>query len=236
MTGMQWTDVVLVIGALGLVAFVCLNAFVAARVLREGDLPFNLLLHPVEVVARFGFVAICLLLAWLSGLSPEQLGLWGEGVLANVAIGVAVGLLLQEANHRSTKWAVATFGAGIYRRELLCNILPTERREWVLALLAFFPAALAEELLFRVLAIGAFSVWVNPLLLAVVFSGIFGLAHWPQGKLGVVGAGVLGLTLNLLFIWRWSVVACTAAHYVVNVAQLLRAPAELRWLDSLAAE
>ena len=55
--------------------------------------------------------------------------------------------------------------------------------------------------------------------------------HWPQGRLGVVGAAALGLALSLLFLWRWSVIACTVAHFLVNLVQLVRGRQELAWFE-----
>jgi uncharacterized protein len=232
MKGMDWRDVLFLIGTLFLVAFVCANAFLAARLLREARSLPNFLLHPAEMLARLAFVAICLALAWLSDLPPEQLG-WRETHLAqNLALGALAGLVLQEVNHRSTKWAVRRFGHGIYNPGFLRGMVPRSRQEWFLAPLALFPAALAEELLFRSLVIGGFSVWLDPLLLALLFSALFGLAHAPQGRLGIAGAGILGFTLSLLFLWRWSLLTCLIANYLVNLIQLLRAPGELRWLDA----
>ena len=149
--------------------------------------------------------------------------------MADIAVGLLAVLILQEINHRSTKWAIGVFGPGVYRPELLGNILPRSRRQWILAPLALIPAALVEELLFRSLAIGGLSLWVDPVVLAVVFSVVFGAAHLPQGRLGVVGAGSMGLALSALFLWRWSMLACLVAHYGVNLVQLVRGRSELAW-------
>ena len=88
-------------------------------------------------------------------------------------------------------------------------------------------------MLFRSLAIGGFSPYAPALLLTVLFAVAFGLAHLPQGRLGIVGAGALGLLLGLLFLWRWSVVACVVAHYLVNLVQLVRGHQELAWFEQV---
>lgn len=222
---------VFVLGTLALVGFVCLNAFAGAELLRQRRIDQNLLLHPVEVAGRFGFIGVCAVLGWVAGFSPEQLGWRPEALAIEIGLGLAVAAVLQEVNHRATHWALGRWGRAVYSPAFLRVILPRDRREWPLTVLALFPAALAEEMLFRSLAIGGFSAFLPPLVLAAGFAAIFGLAHLPQGRLGVIGAGALGLCLGLLFIWRWNVVTCTVAHYVINVVQLVRAGEELRWFE-----
>lgn len=228
---MDWQVAVFFVGTLLLLAFVWLNAYLGAALLRQAELSHNPLLHPLELGARFIFIALCLLLGWLSGQSPERLGWRWEGLPADILIGLVAGGVLQEVNHRSTRWAISRFGRRIYDPALLRAMLPRTRREWWLAAAALLPAALAEEMLFRSLAVGGFSAYAPALLLALLFAAAFGLAHLPQGRLGVFGAGALGLLLGLLFVWRWSVVACTVAHYVVNLVQLVRGREELAWLE-----
>ncbi|MHB1007157.1 MAG: CPBP family glutamic-type intramembrane protease [Chloroflexota bacterium] len=220
-----------VAGTLVLLGFVWLNAYLGAALLRQTELRHNPLLHPLEVGARFVFVFLCLLLGWLSGLSPVELGWRLDGWPAEALAGLLVGVVLQEINHWSTRWAVERFGWEIYDPALLRAMLPRGGRERWLAAGALLPAALAEEMLFRSLAVGGFSYYVPALLLTVLFAIAFGLAHLPQGRLGVVGAGALGLLLGLLFLWRWSVIACTVAHYVVNLVQLWRGREELAWFE-----
>ena len=220
-----------VAGSLALAALVCANAYLAADLVRRGgELP-NVLLHPVEVAGRLGFVGACALLAWASGLPARQFGLGAGSPFEDILLGVVAAVLLQQANHAGSRWAARRFGPRVYAPAFLRATLPKSRRQWVLAPLVLLPAALAEEALFRGLLVGGLSAYVSPWLLAVVFSLVFGLAHLPQGRLGVLGASALGLCLSLLFLWRWSIVACTVAHYGVNLAQLVRAEEELRWFE-----
>lgn len=223
--------VLLVAGTLGLVAFVCLNSYAGARLLRQGALPYNPLLHPLENAGRLTVAGLCLVLGVASGAPTATLGWVESSLLTNLAIGVGAALVLQELNYRGTRWAVRGWGKGSYSPAFLRALLPRSRRDWAIASVVLLPAALAEELLFRSLAIGGLSLTLNPWVLVVLFAALFGLAHLPQGRLGVVGSGLLGLLLGALFVWRWSLVACTIAHYGVNLAQLLRGEDDLRWLE-----
>lgn len=222
---------VLVAGTLALVGFVGLNAYLGAVLLKEGRFDRNLLLHPAEALARFGLIAACALLGWIAGLSPAQLGWRQEELVVDIMVGLLSGAVLHEINHRGTRLALLRWGKGIYSPAFLRVLVPRGRREWALTALALLPAALAEEMLFRSLAIAGFASFLPALPLAIIFAVVFGLAHLPQGRLGVVGASALGLLLGLLFLWRWSVVACTIAHYTINMGQMLRAEEELGWFE-----
>ena len=231
----SWQLVVYVAGTLLLVGFVCLNSWAAAALLRRQPLAYNPLLHPLENLGRLVLVGICLLLSRVSGLPDAAFGFVDPDPAANLLLGVACGLVLLGLNHYGTRWVLRRWGAGTYAPALLRAMLPGSSREWLFAAPALLLAALGEELLFRSLALGGLAAFWPALALAVVFSLAFGLAHLPQGKLGVVGAGLLGFLLSLLFLWRWSLLACTVAHLLVNLGQLYTGERELRWLERSAA-
>ena len=228
---MAWGLASFVAGTLSMVAFICLNAYAAARLLRRGGLPYNPLLSPFENAGRLAVIGVCLLLGLISGLPAAMLGWVERSPLTNLLIGAGAALVLQEMNYRGTRLVVRKLGPESYSPAFLRALLPKSRRQWVTAGLALLPAALAEELLFRSLAVGGFSYFLDPWALAIIFAALFGLAHLPQGRLGVVGSALLGFLLGALFIWRGSLLACTVAHYGVNLAQLARGEDELRWLE-----
>ncbi len=228
---MNWGLFALAAGTAALLAFVVLNALAAARLLRHRELPYNPLLNPWENLGRALLVGLSLLLAAASGLPGFVFGLQAEAPLADLLVSVVAAAVLQEINFRGSKWAAVTFGPSAYSPAFLRAILPTGSRDWAVAIAALLPAAFAEEILFRGLAIGGLSQFLPPLLLVVLTGVLFGVVHLPQGRIGVAGAAALGVALGALFLWRWSLLACTVAHYGINLAQLLRGREELRWLE-----
>jgi len=90
------------------------------------------------------------------------------------------GLIVQVAVNWLIFRAVDAFGQDVYSPRVMKAILPRSPREQILVPLAILPAALLEELLFRSLLLGGFSLFAPPLLLAAVFSLLFGLMHAPQ--------------------------------------------------------
>ncbi len=106
---------------------------------------------------------------------------------------------------------------------MLQCILPDGRAEWRGVLLALLPAAALEELLFRSLPLGGLGWLLAPEWLLWPLALCFGLLHWPQGGWGVVGTTLAALALSWLFLATRSIWAPLAAHYVMNLVQLLLA-------------
>jgi membrane protease YdiL (CAAX protease family) len=210
-----------VMGTLILAAFIAWATYRSARMLKHMEVDFNLLLLPVENLLRVSLVVICLILGWASGLPREQFG-WGSRVLlADLAIGVGIGVTVQVTLNALTNWAIGRFGPHIYSPVVVLSILPRSRDEWVPVLLALFPAVLVEELLFRSLLLGGLAVVLPVPLLVVGTALLFGWMHSPQGRLGVVMTAVISLLLAGLFLWRGSLLPPLTAHYVVNLLQLI---------------
>ncbi|MCL4396541.1 MAG: CPBP family intramembrane metalloprotease [Chloroflexi bacterium] len=227
--------ILFLVGTLALLV-VLVWATLGTALFLERNLPvYNLLLLPAENLFRVGLVILCVLLGLASGLEPYQLG-WampapGFDLAVGLLVGAAAGILLTP----STRWAVGRFGKAIYSPAVVRAILPRSRREWVLVPLAMTSAVLLEELLFRSLLIGGLSPFAPPAALAVIGSVVFGAMHLPQGILGMVGAGLLGLLLSALFLYTASLAAPVVAHYVIDMVQLVTAAKQNIWLENYEA-
>ncbi|MFQ5593241.1 MAG: CPBP family intramembrane glutamic endopeptidase [Anaerolineae bacterium] len=203
----------------------------SAQLLREIEVPFNLMLSPVENGFRLLLILLCLALGWLSGLPPARLGWAVQSPATDILIGLVLGTAIQSVLHPVTHWAVTRFGKQVYSPVVMLNILPETRREWVLVPLALAPAALVEELLFRSLLLGGLSVLWPAMILAIGGSLLFGVMHAPQGPLGIAATGVVGFVLSLVFLWRGTLLSVFVMHYSINVMQLLRASWEQEWMQ-----
>lgn len=192
----------------------------------------NLLLSFPESMARLVLVGFCLFLAWLSGLTSAQLGIAVENPWYTIGWGVAIGLLIQFIINLVTIQSIKIFGRHIYSPWLIQNILPRRSSDWPLIALAFIPPVLMEELLFRTLLIGVFSDILSLPILILVTSIIFGLMHQPQGKLGVIIAGVINVVFCILFIWSGQLLLTFMAHYTINCLQVVFAFHQRTWLEN----
>lgn len=208
----------------------CLWAVIAFSTVRAGQLlrhwtpSYNLLLSLPENALRMALIGLCLGVG-LWGPGAAALGWQTDHILAEAGLGAGVGLLLSAALMGAGQAVERRWGPEVYDTKLLRAILPAQRREWPAVLAAFLPAAALEELLFRSLPLGGLG-WLIPAhwLLWPLALG-FGLLHWPQGGWGVCGATLAAIAFSLLFLATNSIWAPLAAHYVMNVTQLMAARA-----------
>jgi len=224
-----------VAGTLLLTAFLAYATYQSALLLRKFVPQENLLLNPAENVVKLLMVAFCLLLARISGLPAAAFGLHYDvaGVLRDGGIGLVGGLLALLAVNFLSEWAVRVWGTNIYSDLVMRLVTPRTGRAsvWLAVAAAMAVAVLLEELLFRGLLLGGLSGaagWMR-WLAALPLSVLFGLLHLPQGRLGVVGAGLLSLVLSALFLLTGGLFAPFVAHYLINILQLVRAYRERVW-------
>lgn len=208
---------------LALVAFIGYGTYATARLLRNWRPDRNLLLLPAENLLRLVLIGVCLILGLLSGLPLTQLGWRFPQVTQQVLWGVFWGVALALFFYGSTQWLVRSTGQRFYSSVVIQAITPKDRRELLLVLLAMASVVLLEELLFRSLLIGGFAHLAPLPLLVIGWSVIFGMLHAPQGTWGMVGAGMGGLLLSLLFVMQGSLLLPLVAHYVTNTLQVIQA-------------
>jgi membrane protease YdiL (CAAX protease family) len=221
-----------VFGSLALTIALAWATYQSGRLLRAVPIRENLLLAPVENVVKGVLVLACVGLGMLSGAPPEQLGWTLENGWRDMGLGIIIGLGTQLVANQVTVAAIRVWGKGIYSPVVMRNIMPRRRAEWLLVPAALGLAVLLEELLFRSLLLGALSLTVPIPVLVIGFSAIFGLMHSPQGILGVIMTGILGVWLCLLFLWSGGLILPLTAHYVINLLQLVKAQDKRAWLDT----
>ena len=203
-----------------LTGFIGYGTFATAQLLRTWRPERNLLLLPQENALRLLLVFVCIGLGVLSGVKPSALG-WGwANWQTDALLGLGIGLGLAFGFYAATRLLLKLGGERFYSPSLLEILLPANRREFWLVLLAFVPAVLVEEILFRSLLIGGLSPLLSPLLLVIGGGVTFGLLHSPQGIWGMAGAGLAGVIFGLLFLATNSLVAPLVAHYVANSVQI----------------
>ncbi|MCX6032408.1 MAG: CPBP family intramembrane metalloprotease [Chloroflexi bacterium] len=212
-------------GVLVLMAFVAAGTLQSGLLLRRWTPPFNLLLSLPDNALRLALIGLCVFWGWRMGPGPAALG-WGTTALpAELAFGAGVGLLTAAAINLGSLLVVRRWGQEAFSTRLIQCILPLDSREWLGVLLALLPAAAVEELLFRSLPLGGPGLFgvggLRPHWLMWPLALFFGLLHWPQGGWGVVGTTLAAIILSLLFLVTGSLWPPLAAHYVLNVSQIV---------------
>lgn len=199
-----------------------------------GDRPVlttRLLLANAAASQAVGVVALGAV-AWWTAVPASAFGIGGThptlgapgiaslGVPGSVALGVAAGLALAAGNEAAARLESQVGVAPSDR--LRAAMAPESLGEWILLLCVALPVVAAfEEALFRGALVGALAVGfaVEPWLLAVGSSVVFGLGHGAQGRFGIAVAGGLGLALAGLFVAAGSLLVPVVAHYVVNAVE-----------------
>jgi membrane protease YdiL (CAAX protease family) len=227
---------IFVIGTLLLLAFLAWGTWRTAQALRDFTPDFNLLLLPIENILRVGLIGACLSLAYFSGQSFAQFGWQSLDLSRDLLAGCFIGIVCALSVPPLMRGAIARFGAAVYSPIVVQSILPRNQREWLLVPLALIPAVLLEELLFRSLLLGGFGAFAPPLLLALVWSMLFGAMHLPQGMLGIVVAAALGMLLSILFLATQSLIAPFIAHYIINLLQLVWAARDKSFGEKWSAD
>ena len=215
-----WLFIIL---TLALVAFLSYGTYATARLLRTWQPDRNLLLLPAENLLRLVLIAFCMILGYLSGAPLAQLGWVFPAIGHQLLWGTVWGSGLAFFFYGSTKWLVRATGQRFYSSVVIQAITPRNRRELLLVLLVMAPVVLVEELLFRSLLIGGFALLLPLPLLLIGWSVLFGLLHAPQGLWGMLGAGLGGLLLGILFVVQGSILLPIVAHYVTNCVQVIQA-------------
>lgn len=205
-----------------LTCFIGYGTFTTARLLQRWQPDRNLLLLPTENLFRLLLIGVCVLLGWLSGLTPQQLG-WqweaGRG-FSYVLTGVGWGVLMAAIFYLATRWVIARTGERFYSPVIVDAIIPSNWTTALLVALAMIPVVLVEELLFRSLLLGGFMPIAPTAVLLIGWGLVFGVMHSPQGMWGVVGAALAGILFGALFLWYGTVAIPIMAHYVTNILQI----------------
>ncbi len=215
------------IATLALTAFIGYGTFATARLLRTWTPDRNLLLMPAENWVRLGMIALCGGLAWLSGLPRVRFGLAPlstNDVLVELVWGVTLGAALAALIVLTTRWLLqqpfARDNPRVYATTILDHVLPRSRDELFAVSMVMVSVVVLEELLFRGLLVGGLATLLPAWVLVVGWGVIFGLLHSPQGIWGMIGAGLAGVGLGALFLWRGTLLTPLVAHYVANMGQI----------------
>lgn len=178
------------------------------------------------LAVEWSWVAAIGLIVVFGGASLRDIGLvWKSppaqvfGFFAAFLVGSVVSLAVLAA--RSRRSEESTFQRML---DPVSALLPSTREErWLFAALSV-TAGICEELLFRgFLLFYLQNLFLGlPLAAAVVVSSVvFGMAHLYQGAKGVLGTGVFGLGMALLYVWSGSLLLPIILHALLDPRVLL---------------
>ena len=172
-------------------------------------------------------------------------------VIVNIVVGVIIGVVVAFVVNVVSTLAIRVWGKRIYAPELMKSLIPSNQLEWGLILVPLLLAVAVEEMLFRALLIGGFSTsvpaaltseiagmtiaWgqILPWCLVIASSLLFGLMHSPQGSLGIILTGLVGMVFGAVFLLTQSLFTVVVAHFTVNLLQIIRAKEDIAWFERL---
>ena len=226
-------SIVFLVGTLALIAFFYWMAYQSEKLMKTMEIKGNLLLSIPEFIFKLVILGVCSgLVSSLTVQNPEKYIGWPvESPGLDVIIGAALGVVIQFIVNVTSVLAIRIFGKSIYDPKVMKSVVPKRQREWFLILVPLLLTVAVEELIFRSMLIGGFSLLVNPWIMAVASSIIFGIMHSPQGRLGIVMTAVIGFVFAAIFIVSNSLVMVITAHYIINFMQILRAKEDLAWFE-----
>lgn len=142
---------------------------------------------------------------------PADIGLRPPHVLAQYLLGIAVPFALIGLSRRRRD-----AGSGYVERIRI--VLPDSRTEWTLFVALAATAGFCEEFLYRGYALTKIAQLSGSVAVGVVLSTIaFGAAHWYQGRMGMIGAGIAGLLYALVYISTGSLLPGMLGHFMQDV-------------------
>lgn len=142
-------------------------------------------------------------------------------MLSGLAIGLVLGVvLLAVAVRRGQSQDPPNL-------EAVRPMLPTTRRgRWGWAGVSV-TAGITEEILYRgllVLVVTALAPDVPPGLLVLGLAVVFGMAHWYQGRVGMLSTGLAGALLTGLYLATGSLLLPILVHCLIDLRALLIPP------------
>ncbi len=228
-------NLIFLVGTLGLISFLYWAAYQSNRALKSHQIEItgNLLLSLPEFFFKLLLLGLCFGLA--NSLNVDRLdrviGWPSREPIVDLLLGLTIGLVTVFVVNILSTAAIRIFGKKIYSPELMKSLVPRNQLEWLLIIVPLLLAVTVEEMLFRALLIGGFSTAVNPWAMAIASSLVFGLMHSPQGLLGVILTGLVGMLFATVFIITGSLFTVIVAHFAVNFLQIARAKEDIAWYE-----
>lgn len=169
----------------------------------------------LQEVAR---TSLILYLLWRNGEPARSIGWTVRRPWADLALG---GVAYVPVTVASIAVASALYALGFRGNVLPAYLFPRGGAEAAYSLLEIAVVAITQETTFRGYLLSRFTTVTRSVPAGVLLSsGLFALMHNYQGFPWVVSAGVVGLSCALLYVWRKSLLAPIALHFVLNLSSV----------------
>jgi membrane protease YdiL (CAAX protease family) len=205
---------------LGTFLLLIVPTLVVSGVANDCSAPFAVVAS-MTIARDVGLVALVAFFAWSNGEPASALGIVPRRAPRELALGAALFIAM---------WLVllgleVVFGADAASEPLQ----PHGAGDYTIAVALVAVVAIAEEIIFRgYLLLRLRAITGNTPAAVVIATTLFAIGHAYEGGVAVAAAFVLGLVFALLYLWRRSLVAPIAMHFLQDLVALVLVPALAR--------
>lgn len=182
---------------------------------------------PVILLVNHGLLfGILMWFIKLDGLSLRDIG-WTKpasnlrGIGLEVMIGVAAGIVFYILHQYVWQSFVTWLAGGAPTFRMAANSAPLGENVLISVSAGIVLGGFVEEQLYRGYVLSRFTERMSLPVAIVPMLFFFMLLHFGLGWTGMLVAGLTGLMLTLLFIWRRSIYAVVIAHALINTMVLI---------------
>lgn len=191
--------------------------------IRQGSLSFVLVAF-ATILRDLALVSLILFFIWRDSEPIDWIGWTFKNVWKEIALGAGLFIPLF---FTSSLLESALLAIGFSRPSTpLPSLLATGGiSESLLGLILVIIVAIAEETIFRgYLILRLNAVTASPATAVLLSAVIFSLGHGYEGSAGVVTIGFMGLVFALVYMWRKSLIAPIAMHFLQDLIGIVLVP------------
>jgi membrane protease YdiL (CAAX protease family) len=219
------TQVTLPLAAIGYAAYITLRLRTTRKRLKAKlsgpNLGRSILLEHKDFAFRVMSVVTLITALLISQIPLQQVGLASHSVIEDLFIGAGLGFVLRRVLNFTLSRIYVVDSKETRCNLLLKGILPrSSLKKWLLLTVVLPVGGFLEELYFRGILIGGLSPFVGLYVAVMISILFFAFSHLVQGKLGLLGSGLSGAVLAIVFLWRNSLLPLFVAHYVGDAEPL----------------
>ena len=195
-------------------------SFVAGPSVKE-----NFLLGVVGVMlSDLALVTLVCFFLWHNGEKFARIGWVSKGYEKEIVLGVILYFPLIYGLSFIGQW-LQSAGIPFPKGHVPSFLEPTKTYQRIVATFMVLVVAISEETIFRgYLMLRLKSVTGSPVAAVVISSIIFSIGHGYEGLGGVIIVGTMGTVFAIIYLWRKSLMAPIAAHFMQDFMAIVLLP------------
>lgn len=192
-------------------------------VFKQGTAGFDLVAI-ATILRDLALVSLVVFFLWRNKESVARIGWTVKNANKEIALGVALFIPMLVVSSYLEKFLRAVGFSGL-PKSLAGFLTPSGPWQFALAFLLVVVVAVAEETIFRGYLMLRFQSITRSNTAAVLLSTIiFSFGHGYEGTAGVITVAFMGLVFAVVYLWRGSLVAPMAMHFLQDFLAIIAVP------------